>query len=192
MVQFLVYRPGEDFDDALPRSALPLSIYLDKSPSWRPALEETFVVFESLEEKTILEMNPFGLLDFLYPQFQEAATRLEHGHFALLRDAGDWSASYWVLEPVGDRVNLSLLGALPAPYNSYFPLSDSPFVTAQPVSQKDELYRFTTRHRNTLRPKPGAYSQPLLSLQRIDIGKTSLLVNTLRKQAHPGERLCQQ
>lgn len=187
MLHLYVYDPKDDFDEELPPSALPISAYLEQQPGWIPALEETWLVLEVSSGEPLLQLNPFGLLDFLVPQLEEAARRLEAGKLALIRSAGDWTPLFLALEPEGEVTRLSALATLPRPWSAYYPLSKSPFFTPESVDQREALYTYVEEHRGLLCPGQSA-SKAELALQGVEL-PTDELVQSLREEAQKGRHL---
>ncbi len=188
MLRFFVHDPEDDFDEELPESAMNLSEFLAARPPWKPALEDTLMVFDEPWRESLLELNPFGFLDLLFPQCTEAANRLEAEESALLRSAGDWTAIFLLLEPVGQHITLSIIGSLPRPLGSYYPLQDSPFHTFDQVDQREALYAYVSRNRRACRPD-SSYSRAIREFGTIELPRTEF-IEALRREARLGEEVC--
>jgi hypothetical protein len=187
MLKFVVYNPNEDFDEVLPESAMDIDTFLKQEPSWIPALEDIFLVFTSLTESLNSDLNPFGLLNFIIPQFNEISNRLKAGEFAVLRTAGDWTPSFFIFEPRKDITYLSLLGLLPFPLSTYYPCSQSPTFTKDNIDQRKELYSYIEKNRSHLKPD-SSYSNNLKMIQNVPLPQKDLLT-ALTQQIVLGKEL---
>jgi hypothetical protein len=103
-------------------------------------------------------VGSFGRLEWIAPQLDEVASRLDAGALGLLRSAGDCPADFLAFDRLGDEVVVWGLGRLPEPYRSYFPLEHSGYIALGAeanVDQRATLYAHVERHRHELPPLPG-------------------------------------
>ena len=187
MIQFMIYDPEDDFDKEFPESAMTIEAFFAQKPAWEPNREETFVVFDLFSEELNMEVNPFGILDFLFPQFLEAADRLRRGEFALIRTAGDWKSLFFILEPKQESIYLSVLGSLPENLSSYYPIKDSPFSTKEDVNQPEELYNYIAKHRSSLIPDL-EYSEAIRAIRNVEFSGKDL-ISALERQGNYGREM---
>jgi hypothetical protein len=187
MLHLYVYDPQDDFDEGLPPSALRVSDYLKQRPNWVPALEETWLGLNLPGGEHLLELNPFGLLNFLVPQLEAATKRLEADQRALIRSAGDWTPVFLVLEPKDKVTLLSALSTIAEPWGGYYPLTKSPLFTPESLDQREALYTYVEENRELLRPGQSE-SRAKRALQGVEL-PTDELVQSLREEAHTGRHL---
>lgn len=171
-----VFDPNEEFDDELPKSSLTLREYVQNLPSWEPDLEDTILMFPGFDDRAILDVNPFGFLDFILPQFQEALERLQKNQFALLSTCGEWTPIFLILEPHSEITYLSVLSQIPMPLRDFFALAKSRLriQSELEINQKLELYNYLASNRANLRPTENA-SNYQRKIQNIPIDTTTLI-----------------
>ena len=167
MIKFIIFNPEEDYDDSFPETAITIEEFLLDPPNWQPALEDIFLVFEPLDDSTNMECNPFGVINFIMPQLEEVANQIKNNQFAILRSSGDWKPSFFIFEPKGENTYFSLLGFLPEPFNSYYPLFESPIFTGENINQREELYKYVANNRENLKPND-FYSTSLKKIHNIE------------------------
>jgi len=141
MLTFYLYNPDDDNDDFLPESAVTIREYLDNTPLWKPQLENTILTFSGLSMVSNEDINNFGILPHLISQLEEVKKRLSKNQFALLKTSNYNESLFFIFKPKEDKTYFSLLGLLPSPYNTYYPLTESPFYFKD-VDQQKELYDF--------------------------------------------------
>lgn len=193
MLHLYVYNFDDDSDREPPPTALRVSDYLNYRPAWEPAFEDTWLLldhFNCSETVPLIDSNPFGLLNFLVPQMEEAALRLEAGERAVIRSAAEGRATFFVLEPEGRITRLSALTYLPEPWGSYYPLINSPSSDeSECVDQQKSLYDYIERYREELRPKSGMWqNRDQRDIQRLKLPTDELIVS-LKEEAKAGYRL---
>lgn len=171
-----IFDPDEGFDDELPESALTLREYIQNPPGWKPDLENTILTFPAFDDRAVWDINPFGFLDFIVPQFQEVRERLQQKQFALLRSCGEYTPFFLILEPQAEITYLSALSEIPMPIGDFLPLAKSPFrfQSELEINQKIELYQYVASNRLNLRPgEKVSYSKR--ALQNIPLDTETLL-----------------
>ncbi|VXB29527.1 conserved hypothetical protein [Flavobacterium sp. 9AF] len=142
MMTFYIYNyEDEDNDDFLPKSAMKISDFLSNPPSWKPRLDKVILVFDNLPFILNEDFNSFGLLNHILPQLEELIVRLTDGKFGLLRTCTQSEALFFIFKPKLDTILFSSLGVLPLPFNTYFPLKNSPNYFKD-IDQQKELYEF--------------------------------------------------
>ncbi len=151
MIELCVFRSDDDYDLNYPDSMYSIQDYMIDEPNWVPALEKTLLIFDALREDQNMEINKFGLLDFLVPQLKEVIVQLRSGKDALLRTAGDYGARFFLFELKNSKVYFSILGIFPDPLKTYYPLTNSPVYTTDEVDQKAELYTYLEQNKETLK-----------------------------------------
>lgn len=187
MLKFLVYNPNDDYDESLPETAMGIEDFLRQKPAWTPALEDIFLVFDLFSESLNVDSNPFGVIDFILPQFIEAENRLREGKFAILRSTGDWRAAFYIFEPKKEITLFSLLGALPNPFSSYYPLIKSSMYIKGNINQRSELYNYIELNRTHLQPD-NSFCTSRKMIQNIAF-PTKELLSDLIHQAELGKAL---
>ena len=118
--------------------------------------------------------DPSIILDFLVPQLEEASARLKMRRGAIVRLAGDWEPTFFVLEPEGDVTRFSVLGTIPRPWADYCALARSFFWTPEPVAQRAALHAYIEEHRQSMHPGLSA-SRAERELQGIELPTRGLV-----------------
>ena len=114
-----------------------------KSPTtWKADLHEIYIIFDELPLRINEDINSFGVFVNVLPQLQEIVDRLTQNKFALLRTVGEYTAIFYIFEPIGEKVLFSTYNKLPYEYLSYFPLEKSPMFFMDGRNQKKLLYDF--------------------------------------------------
>ena len=181
MLTFKIYDPAEDVEGFLATSALTIRQFLASPPGWRPDPLKTLLFFDALSESQNEEINNFGYLDHLVPQFIEAAERLRQGRFALLRTAGDHEACWLILEPAADVVLLSCLGMLDE-FGWYFPLARSPMYVEGVTDQRPVLYDYVEKKRGVLHSQALSGGHPQ-AIKDVAMPRAALLPALLEQAA---------
>lgn len=182
MIEFILQNPDSDYEDSSAENRMNIEAYLKNKPDWEPALEDTTLNFYPLSASQNSSLNPFGVIDFIIPQLNEIQHRLKNNQFAILKTTGDWRPTFFIFEPKDDKTYFSVLGILPEPYLSYYPLTNSPMFFNDGRNQQDELYNFIGLKRNDLPPNPD------YDLNNIEF-TTSQLISSLSEQAKLGNEL---
>jgi hypothetical protein len=161
-LRLFLFSTAEEFDDALPSTAKRPGELAAALPEWQPRLDDTLLWLEGAPDPLV--MSPFGRLEMIGPQLEEAAERLAAGQRALLRSASDAAGVFLALEPVGSEgeiVEVAQLAQLPEPWGSYFPLERSFFHPGSAVDQRAALYDYVDAHREELTPRRAQDGQSL-------------------------------
>ncbi|WP_437823693.1 hypothetical protein [Tenacibaculum mesophilum] len=154
MITLCTFNPDDDYDLNFPESMTSLKDYVLDKPLWNMAPEDTLIIFDALSEEQNMQINKFGLLDFLIPQLEQVFIQLKEGKDTLLRTAGDYGATFFLFEPKGSMVYFSILGSFPNELNSYYPLLDSPLYTSEAVNQYEKLYDYLADYKAVLKENP--------------------------------------
>jgi hypothetical protein len=188
VLQLYVFDPSEEFDEAIPPSTLRANEYLQRTPSWRPESEDTFLLLDPSIGVSLLPINAFGFLEVTAAQLAEASVRLANKQRALLRTSFEARPIYVALEPAGDVVELSVLAPLPYAME-YDPLPPGPFSGG--VDHRAELHAYVDAHRDELRP--GAVPDTSMNRQKRRLQRIRLpaagLPEALHAEAIAGLRL---
>lgn len=187
MIELCVFNIDDDFDLTYPDSMISIQNYMLNKPDWTATLENTIVIFEALSEEQNMEINKFGLLDFILPQLKEIRIQMNSGSDALLRTAGDYGSRFFLFEMQNSDVTFSILGDFPAPLNSYYPLTDSPVHTVKDINQKEELYTYLLEHKEHLK-SPENCSLLAKTIKNIPM-KYDEISESLEQQIIWGEKL---
>ncbi len=159
-LRLFLFSTDDELDDALPSTAKRPAELAASPPGWQPRLDDAILWLEGAPDPLV--MSPFGRLEMIAPQLEEAARRLEAGQRALLRSAGEGAAVFLAIEPVataggdgdsGDEVAVAQLAQLAQPWGSYYPLEHSFFYPGRDVDQRAALYDYVDAHRDELVPR---------------------------------------
>jgi hypothetical protein len=113
--------------------------------TWQPDLENTTFLFDQGGRRFIASDWNLGPVEWLVPQLDAAAERLEHSELALVRSAvtDGVGVPYLAFEPSGEDVAVSLFVSPDPAMEAIFP--------AGPWSeQRDTLYQYFRDHRDML------------------------------------------
>lgn len=183
MIEFILQNPDSEYGDSSAENRMNIDNYLKNKPDWEPALEDTNLIFHPLSGSQNLSFNPFGVIDFIIPQLDEIQQRLKNNQFAILKTTGDWTPSFFIFEPKDSITYFSVLGILPEPYLSYYPLTDSPMFLNNGTNQQEELYNFISSNQNDILP-----DESLPDIKNIEFN-TSQLISSLNEQVKLGNEL---
>ena len=155
--------------------------------SWKPEMDDATFVFEREDVIYIAPHWNLGRLDWLLPQMEAAAARLETGETALIRSAviEGSEVPYISFEPVGEELSVSLF-IIPDPQlERIFP--------AGPWSQESEtLYEYFHQQREALLYRiKDPYLLSLLDNEYFSDVKAPAgpMIDSLRREAEIGRRL---
>ena len=181
-LRLFVFSTEDEFDDALPSSAMSPADCAASPPPWSPRLDETLLWLDGARDPLV--MSPLGRLEAIAPQLEEAATRLEAGQRALLRSASDSTAVFLVIEPAGDgnEVAVAQLATPPEPWGSYYPLEHSFLHLPAKIDQRAALYDYVEAHRGELVTKSAHDGQPFDRLHGLR-WKRDAAIEALRREA---------
>lgn len=155
--------------------------------AWQPDLENATFLFEQGARRFIAPDWNLGPVEWLVPQLDAAAERLERGELALVRSAVTDGAGvpYLAFEPSGDEVAVSLFVSPDPAIEAIFP--------AGPWSEQSAtLYQYFRNHRDALLQRGldpalrDVLGERYFSGVRVDRRE---LIAALRREAGLGRRL---
>lgn len=182
-LRLFLFSTDDEFDDALPSTAQRPAELAAAPPRWQPRLDDALLWLEGAPDPLV--MSPFGRLEMIAPQLEEAANRLEAGRRALLRSAGEAAGVFLALEPVPSEENavaVAQLAQLPEPWGSYYPLEHSFFYPGRDVDQRAALYDYVDEHRDALVPRHAQDGRPIDRLRGLRWDRRAT-VAALREEA---------
>ncbi|HEY0006847.1 MAG TPA: hypothetical protein VGB17_18855 [Pyrinomonadaceae bacterium] len=170
---------------------MPVADYLqaraDAAISWKPDMEDSTFIFEREDVIYIAPDWNLGRLEWLLPQMEAAAARLERGEMALIRSAviEGSEVPYISLEPAAEEISVSLFIIPDARLERIFP--------AGPWSEESALlYDYFQQHRAAILYRiTDPYLLSLLGHEYFSDVKAPAqqMIASLRREAEAGQKL---